>query len=383
MTPAGAIDGFSAALHATPLNIIAGPDGALWFTEGGLVTGGSGAIGRITTSGSVSEYVLPTPAGHDSEAWELVVGPDGNLWFSWITLDPSLPASTATGSIGRITPSGTITEFPLPAGHRAAGITRGPDGNLWFADDQGSTIGQMTTSGAVTMYPVPTPNSSPSDITTGSDGNLWFSEFNFASSKIGRLSLTGAAPPPVVPVVTPSISSFSPASGSPGTAVAVAGSNLLGTTSVRFGVTLQPTYSIDPTGTLITTTVPAGATTGPITIVTPWGTAVSAASFGVTGGPSSHVRNVTLRLRQHLRAEGRIVVEDGFVACAQHRRVRVQRRDGNGWRTVAAGGTDVDGRYSVTVTDRTAWYRATIAEITLPSGDVCDAAISGTRHHAA
>jgi virginiamycin B lyase len=35
--------------------------------------------------------------------------------------------------IGRITPAGDITEFPLPRPlTRSFGITAGPDGNLWF-----------------------------------------------------------------------------------------------------------------------------------------------------------------------------------------------------------------------------------------------------------
>jgi virginiamycin B lyase len=38
-----------------PYGIVAGPDGALWFTE---MRGGR--IGRITTGGEVSAYPLPT-----------------------------------------------------------------------------------------------------------------------------------------------------------------------------------------------------------------------------------------------------------------------------------------------------------------------------------
>ena len=42
-------------------------------------------------------------------------------------------AENATHKIGRITPSGQITEYPLPS--RTAGpdkITTAPDGTLWF-----------------------------------------------------------------------------------------------------------------------------------------------------------------------------------------------------------------------------------------------------------
>ena len=37
-----------------PLNITTGPDGALWFTEGG-----AGSIGRIATDGTISTFPIP------------------------------------------------------------------------------------------------------------------------------------------------------------------------------------------------------------------------------------------------------------------------------------------------------------------------------------
>jgi streptogramin lyase len=40
---------------SAPYIIAPGPDGALWFTENG-----GGKIGRITTVGAVSEYIIPT-----------------------------------------------------------------------------------------------------------------------------------------------------------------------------------------------------------------------------------------------------------------------------------------------------------------------------------
>ena len=37
----------------------------------------------MTTTGSLSEYVLPTPVGDYSGAGDITVGADGNLWFTW------------------------------------------------------------------------------------------------------------------------------------------------------------------------------------------------------------------------------------------------------------------------------------------------------------
>lgn len=60
-------------------------------------------------------------------------GADGNLWF----------ADTATSMIGRITTSGTITEYSLPKESGTGGITEGPDGNLWFTEVTANKIGKI------------------------------------------------------------------------------------------------------------------------------------------------------------------------------------------------------------------------------------------------
>ena len=154
LTPAGKITEFDLPdPGANPYAITWGPDGALWFAEFG-----AGKIGRMTTTGTVSEFAVPggTPS-------RITNGPDGNLWFA----DPK------TNSIGRATPSGVITEFPIPtANSQPAGITSGSDGNLWFAESLASTIGRITPDGAVTEFHLQ--QSYPDFLTLGSDGNVWF-----------------------------------------------------------------------------------------------------------------------------------------------------------------------------------------------------------------
>ena len=91
--------------------------------------------------------------------------------------------------IGRITTSGTITEFPIPtSGSMPHSIVNGPDGNLWFTELQGNNIGRITTGGTITEFPVPTASSQPLGITSGPDHlhNLWFVEHN--TNIIGRIS---------------------------------------------------------------------------------------------------------------------------------------------------------------------------------------------------
>jgi streptogramin lyase len=206
---------------SNPYGIAAGPDGNLWFTE---QLGNK--IGRITTTGNITEFAVPT-AG--SEPVAITAGPDGNMWFvesgnvgritpaGVITEFPvpgaSLLYEIATGADGnlwladraggppypirRITPSGTITAFPSPVS--SAGMTAGPDGNVWFTAYAEGQIGRITPAGVVTVFPIPTANSSPNDITQGPDGNLWFTEQ--ATNNIGRITPAGVVtefpiPPP-------------------------------------------------------------------------------------------------------------------------------------------------------------------------------------------
>ena len=75
--------------------ITTGPDGALWFANHG-----NNSIGRISTTGVVSNY---TGAGISSGPTAITVGPDGALWF------------TDTDSIGRITTAGVIASYQIRA----------------------------------------------------------------------------------------------------------------------------------------------------------------------------------------------------------------------------------------------------------------------------
>jgi hypothetical protein len=120
-------------------------------------------------------------------------GPDGDEWF----VD-----NGHTPAIGRITPSGKITEYPLAAGEGACGIASGPDGNLWFTQPATVTasgteqtpplIGKVTPAGKITEYSSGLNQSAqPCDIATGADGNLWFADDGFVTAAIGRVTPSG------------------------------------------------------------------------------------------------------------------------------------------------------------------------------------------------
>ncbi len=83
----------------------------------------------------------------------------------------------------------------------------------------------------------------------------------------------------------PTISSFTPISGSAGITVTISGSAFTGATTVQFnGVAATFTVNSDAE---LTATVPAGASSGPITVATPAGTGACPGSFAVTTGGTS------------------------------------------------------------------------------------------------
>jgi streptogramin lyase len=145
----------------SPNYMAAGPDGNVWFTITGW-TQPTGGVGKITPSGMISEFMVP--GGVFDSPWKITGGPDGNVWFTEIF----------GGKIGRITPSGTLTEFFVRG--EPKGITVGPFGDLWFVD--GGTLRSITTSGVQRSG---FGGVSAWDIAFGSDGNLWVTEFSAAA----------------------------------------------------------------------------------------------------------------------------------------------------------------------------------------------------------
>ena len=101
---------------------------------------------------------------------------------------------------------------------------------MWFTDTANNAIGEIGISGAIIEFPIPTSNSNPSGLAVGPDGNLWFTEQNRA--KIGILSgvSTGITAPSIAAVVNA-------ASGVPGVApntwLTITGANLAPAGDVR------------------------------------------------------------------------------------------------------------------------------------------------------
>jgi streptogramin lyase len=166
--------------------IVTGADGNLWFTEPEWVhVGGTGLIGRLTTSGVVTEFSKGLE-GYTSLAG-ITRGPDGNVWF----------VDEAHAGIGYISRSGVITVYENLVGSDTSpvtliqGIATGPDGNLWFTmqgidgQPQYSGFGRITTSGELTLFSGSRPGNL---IVAGSDGGMW----SAGTASITRIGMDGA-----------------------------------------------------------------------------------------------------------------------------------------------------------------------------------------------
>lgn len=135
------------------------------------------ALVSLAAGQSITEFGVPTA---DSFLSGITVGPDGALWF----------AEEDGNNIGRITTAGVVTEFAIPtAGCQPGAIAAGSDGALWFTEIDGSKIGRITTAGVITEFPLPNSDSTPPWIAAGPDGALWFTEND--SNRIGRITTAG------------------------------------------------------------------------------------------------------------------------------------------------------------------------------------------------
>jgi virginiamycin B lyase len=114
----------------------------MWFVElSGRMDGRTpdgNRVGRITMSGEVTEF--PLPADGPSPI-NIAVGPDRNVWY------------TRGAKLGRVAPQGVVTEHAIAAGDaRAVGLTAGSDrqppdrltNRLWFTDGVGNRIAYLS-----------------------------------------------------------------------------------------------------------------------------------------------------------------------------------------------------------------------------------------------
>ncbi len=124
--------------NSRPEGIVTGPDGNLWFTMHD-----SNKIGKMSRNGTLlAQYAGLTGAGPTN----IIVGPDNALWFPEEFNPGPDPANLPPGNkIGRITTTGGLTEYTTPtANSRPVIITTGHDGNLWFTEVFADQVGRLS-----------------------------------------------------------------------------------------------------------------------------------------------------------------------------------------------------------------------------------------------
>jgi virginiamycin B lyase len=165
------------------LGLAAGPDDDVWFTSLGG-NDNTWKIGKMTTRGRIV-FNETLPNGYGSQG-DLAVGSDGDVWFA---LDGPGKA------IGKSDPTGVVTIYRCRF-CGASGLTHGPDGNIWFTHFTPFGIAKITPDGTITNYPAPANEVLGSAPAFGIDGRIWFSAvymLNFTTIyQIGASDTNGA-----------------------------------------------------------------------------------------------------------------------------------------------------------------------------------------------
>jgi hypothetical protein len=252
------------------------------------------------------------------------------------------------------------------------------------------------------------------DLTIVSDSEIWAA----APATSGFITLTKASPAETVSSSTqftsttgagdcgPTITSFSRTCGMVGTIVTITGTNLIRYTTDFVGALVEFSPFMDTGGadgvdathtgapedpSSLSVVVPTGAATGPISVTTAGGEVFSTADFEVVTNdvvclrpPIDHFRRVTLRLKRHLVAKGRVSLSDPtdtFTQCIAGVTVRIQRRTSDGWTKIASTTTSDTGTYRKRIKDRPGKYRAKAATVRIETADlhICWAAVSPVR----
>jgi virginiamycin B lyase len=159
------------AASSIPAYIHAGPDGNVWFQQEGAFRGK--VLGRITPTGQITELGLGVP----EDVARFAFGTDGNIWVG------------GTTHLSEVNTQGTLLrDYVLPSATNSSTIflVVGADGSVWCAEYSASVIARVTPAGQVTEFPIPFP---AAEIINGPDGNFWF-EGTYQHA-IGRITPAG------------------------------------------------------------------------------------------------------------------------------------------------------------------------------------------------
>jgi uncharacterized repeat protein (TIGR03803 family) len=311
ITPGGTLK----SLYSFPSNYGYGANpeaGLVQFTDGSFFgttsyggPHGGGTVFRITPGGTLTtQHAFDGTNGYGPIAG-LVLATNGHLYGT-----TSSQGANGGGTVYEIGAGGTLStlySFGCATGCGGTeGLVQATDGNFYgitahgnsdgtvftFAVGLGPFVETLPTSGEVgaaviilgtdlTGATSVTFDGAPATLTVVSSSEITTTVPSGAAT--GEVQVTTPKGTLICNVnfrVTPTISSFSPASGPVGTSVVITGEGFRGATCISIGGVMATSFTVD-SDTQITVTVPTGAKTGQIAVSTLGGTAVSAGTFTV------------------------------------------------------------------------------------------------------
>lgn len=194
------------------------------------------------------------------------------------TITATIGAGGTTGPVRVVTPGGLVNSVPtftfLPPAPTVTSFSPANGGNTTVVTINGTNFVNVTGvdfgGTAATGFTVISPTQISATVGAGATGVITVTTLSGSGS-----SLTNFTWFPL-----PTVTSFTPMTGTMGAVVTITGTGFTGATQVRFGGTPAASFNVD-SPTQITATVNVG-TTGPVSVQTPGGTGNSAMNFMYT-----------------------------------------------------------------------------------------------------
>jgi virginiamycin B lyase len=167
----------------------AGPGRALWVTTDAEGFGGFGSsngpeVVEIVPGGLTQVFPL---SDRVERLGQIVVGSDGNLWLAEQGFPrPGEPIATR---IARLTPTGQLTSWIVDSGGMTIHGLAASSGGVWFTLGN-QEVGRIGYHGQISSFSRGIPDGAfPDGITKGPDGAMWFTELG--ADAIGRIDARG------------------------------------------------------------------------------------------------------------------------------------------------------------------------------------------------
>jgi virginiamycin B lyase len=147
------------SVRGGPYGVAVGADGTVWAT-----LQSANQLIRITPSGEITQYDLPTPGASPTD---VAVDAKGGVWV--IEFRGNKIAHFADGK---------FTEYALPEGKAApSGIAVALDGSIWFGILRGGGLGRLR-GGKIDFVPLPRENARPYTLAADAKGDIWYADIS-------------------------------------------------------------------------------------------------------------------------------------------------------------------------------------------------------------